>query len=238
MKAGIIAAGDGSRFQAAGIKTPKPLIQVGGMTLMERTLGILVDNGIDEVAVIVNESMADVATYLRKIELPIPLRTVVKTTESSMHSMYELMPLLQDDRFIACTVDSIMRPEEAAGFIRAFADRPELELQLSYTDFIDDEKPLYIGVDDSQQVLSLGDEARTSPFVTVGLYGLSPSVLPWLEQAVGQGMKKLRNFLGFVIKGGALVGGYRLSKAIDVDRPEDIEVAETFIAEQNVKSCD
>jgi len=38
MKAGIIAAGVGERIRAGGIATPKPLLKVGGMTLISRTI--------------------------------------------------------------------------------------------------------------------------------------------------------------------------------------------------------
>ncbi len=232
MKAGIIAAGDGSRLQQAGIPVPKPLVELGGMTLIERTLRLLWDNGIDEVAFIVNERMTSIATHVNDLHPPVPVHSVVKTTESSMHSLFELSELLGDDRFILCTVDSIMVPDEAAGFIRSFIDHPEVDVLLSYTDFVDDEKPLLIGVEaESQRVTSLGQAAAGSPYCTVGLYGMSPSVMPLLETAVTRGMKKLRNFLGSVVESDAEVRGFRLSKAVDVDRPEDMDVARAFLTE-------
>lgn len=229
MKAGIIAAGDGSRLAAAGIPTPKPLIEVGGVSLIARTLDLLCRSGVDEVVYIVNERMTTVATHVDDLEPPIPTRAIVKTTPSSMHSLYELSSHLRQDRFVLCTVDSIMVPHEATSFIRHFAAHPEVDALLSYTDFVDDEKPLRIAVGEQQQVTAVGDAACDSPFVTVGLYGLSPSLLPLLDLAVQRGMKKLRNFLGLVVESDAKVVGYRLSKAIDVDRPEDIQVAQEFL---------
>ena len=231
MKAGIIAAGDGSRLEQAGIPVPKPLVELGGMTLLERTLRLLWENGIEEVAFIVNERMASIATHVNDLHPPIPVHPLVKTTESSMHSLHELSRLLGDDRFVLCTVDSIMVPQEASEFIRGFMARPEVDVLLSYTDFVDDEKPLRIGLDEDERVVSLGESASESPFVTVGLYGMSPSVMPLLESAVSRGMKKLRNFLGSVVESDAEVRGFRLSKAIDVDRPEDMEVARAFLLE-------
>ena len=231
MKAGIIAAGEGSRLQQAGIPTPKPLVELGGMTLLERTLRLLWDNGIDEVALIVNEQMASVATHVDDLEPPVPVRTRIKSTASSMHSLFELWEILGGERFVLCTVDSIMIPAEASAFIRHFADHPEVDVLLSYTDFVDDEKPLRIAVDQKQRVTALGEPASASPFVTVGLYGMSPGVLPLLQQAVWSGTKKLRNFLGLVVESDAEMRGFRLSKAIDVDRPEDIAVARAFLQE-------
>jgi NDP-sugar pyrophosphorylase family protein len=229
MRAGIIAAGDGSRLRAAGILTPKPLVKVGGMSLLERTLRALVENGIEEVALIVNEGMAEVVEVARGLDLPLRLSTVIRTTESSMHSLYHLKPYLSQDRFVLCTVDSIILPEEFSGFIRHVTSRPEIELLLSYTDFVDDEKPLRLAVGRNERVLGLGEEAAGSPFVTAGLYGLSPRVFSTLEEAVQNKLQKLRNFLGLLVQRGLDCRGYRLSKAIDVDRPHDIKVAEDFL---------
>ena len=239
MKAGIIAAGEGSRFVAAGIRTPKPLIPVGGVPLIERTARILVQNGVEEIALIVNERIPQVVEAVEQIGLGVPIRARVKTTASSMHSLYELASMLRDGPFVLCTVDSVLKDNEASGFINYFRDNPSIGLLQSYTDFVDDEKPLRIAVDDDQRVTAMGEAAEASPFVTVGLYGMHPKVFPLLEETVQKGMKRLRNFLGFVVDSGADVRGYRLSKAVDVDRPEDLEVAEAFLrdCQREATSC-
>ena len=229
MKAGIIAAGDGSRLAAGGVAVPKPLVRVGGVPLLEHTLRALAAARVEEIALIVNERMAEVARFAEELRLPVPVRSVIRTTASSMHSLYHLRGLLGDARFLLCTVDSIVIAEEFQGFVDAFVGHPELELLLSYTDFVDDEKPLYIGVDEQQQVVSLGANAAGSPFVTVGLYGMGPRVFAVLERAVREGRERLRSFLGMLLEEGVAARGFRLSKAVDVDRPEDLAVAEELV---------
>jgi len=233
VKAGIIAAGEGSRLAQGGIPTPKPLVEVCGVSLLERTLRLLAASGIEEVALIVNEAFAEVASVATGLGL-LPVRTVIKSTESSMHSLHELAPLVGDARFVLCTVDSIVLPAEFTGFVDHFRAHPELDLLLSYTDFVDDEKPLYIGVAEDQRVLGLGDSVKNSPHVTVGLYGMSPAVLPNLEKCIARGTKRLRNFLGQLLHDGVAAQGYRLSKAVDVDRPSDVRVAEDFLREHRI----
>lgn len=246
MRAGIIAAGEGSRLKAAGILTPKPLLPVGGRSLLERTLRNLSAAGVTEVALIVSEAMAEVADVARVLCPPLAVTPVIRTTASSMHSLYHLRPGLREEPFVLCTVDTVLRREELIDFVHEFRDRPELDLLLAYTDFVDDEKPLYIGVSETEgraMVTSLGQQARGSPFVTAGLYGMRPTIWPVLEQAVASGVERLRNFLGLAVRGGGeraeeegstgrgrlRVGGYRISQAIDVDRPGDVEVAERFL---------
>ena len=52
MKYAIIAAGEGSRLAAEGIELPKPLVEVGGKALIDRLIGIFMDNGAEEIVVI------------------------------------------------------------------------------------------------------------------------------------------------------------------------------------------
>jgi choline kinase len=226
MKAGIIAAGEGSRLAQEGC--PKPLLRVGGQTLLERTLRALETSGIEEVALVARDPR--VVTHAEQLDI-LPVTAVTKVTDSSMHSLYELRVSVEDERFILCTVDSIIPPAEFAGFVQSYADRPEVEVLQSYTDYVDDEKPLRIAVDDADHVTAIGDDAEGSPFVTVGLYGIGPRAYALLEPAVRSGVKKLRNYLNLVLQSGVAMAGYRLSKAIDVDRPCDVRAAEDFLLE-------
>lgn len=48
----ILAAGAGSRFEASGGTGPKPLAEVDGIALVDRSLAALVDAGLDEVVLV------------------------------------------------------------------------------------------------------------------------------------------------------------------------------------------
>jgi choline kinase len=226
MKAGIIAAGEGSRLAQQGL--PKPLLSVGGQTLLERTMRALARSGVDELGLVARDPR--VVAHAEQLSI-LPVTAVTKVTDSSMHSLYELRVFVAKERFILCTVDSIIPPDEFTGFVQSYADRPEVEVLQSYTDYVDDEKPLRIAVDDGDHVTALGDAAEGSPFVTVGLYGIGPRAYSLLEPAVRSGVKKLRNYLNLVLQSGVAMAGFRLSKAIDVDRPCDVHAAEDFLLE-------
>ena len=105
MKFAIIAAGDGSRLAQEGVTEPKPLVKVRGERLIDRLIRIFMGNNATEIVVICNEQMSDVASHLKMIQdkglngLPVPLRFVVKSTPSSMHSFYELRHFLREDPF-------------------------------------------------------------------------------------------------------------------------------------------
>ena len=47
----ILAAGLGKRMQPITLKTPKPLIQIGNKSLLERTIELLINHGIEEIVI-------------------------------------------------------------------------------------------------------------------------------------------------------------------------------------------
>ena len=47
----ILAAGLGKRMQPITLKTPKPLIQIGNKNLLERTIELLINHGIEEIVI-------------------------------------------------------------------------------------------------------------------------------------------------------------------------------------------
>lgn len=109
MKFAIISAGEGSRLAQEGVQLPKPLVQLNGMAMIDRLIHIFAKNGAEEVVVIINNEVALTKEHLSKLEKTseVPLRVIVKTTPSSMHSFYELSRYLKDDRFCLTTVDTI-----------------------------------------------------------------------------------------------------------------------------------
>ena len=101
-----------------GVEQPKPLVPVCGEPMIERLLRIFVDCGATEIVVIVNEWSTAVREHIESLALPVPLRLVVKTTPSSMHSLHALSPYLRGERFCLTTVDTIFREAEFKKYIR------------------------------------------------------------------------------------------------------------------------
>ena len=145
MKFAILAAGEGSRLFREGVGVPKPLVRVGGETLIGRLLRIFHQQGAEETVVIVNQLHPETEAYVRSLMAEGqygPIRLVVKTTPSSMHSFHALSPYLQDAPFCLTTVDTIFREEEFTEYIRAFKEATSaqrLDGMMAVTDFIDDE---------------------------------------------------------------------------------------------------
>ena len=98
-----------------------------------------------------------------------------------MHSFYELSPYLQDDKFCLTTVDTIFREEEFSTFIETFK-QSETDGYMAVTDFIDDEKPLYISTDSALDITGFHDEATPEcRYISGGIYCLTPAAVKTLH---------------------------------------------------------
>ena len=244
MKFAIIAAGDGSRLAQEGVTEPKPLVKVRGERLIDRLIRIFMGNNATEIVVICNEQMSDVASHLKMIQdkglngLPVPLRFVVKSTPSSMHSFYELRNFLRDDPFILTTVDTIFDESEFHDYVLSFQDKiaQGTDALMGVTDYIDDEKPLYVGVDNVMRINGYYDTPQAdSHFISAGIYGLTASSLDILEACIEKGESRMRNFQRALVVADLRIEAYPLTKVFDIDHIEDIRKADEGV--NNLSSC-
>ncbi|MCL1942273.1 MAG: sugar phosphate nucleotidyltransferase [Candidatus Azobacteroides sp.] len=224
----IIAAGEGSRLLREGMSLPKPLVRLGEKAMIDRLIGIFVNNKARSVSVIVNEQMVQLQKHLSELNPEIPLNIVVKSTPSSMHSFYELSSFLHDDKFCLTTVDTIFREDEFSRYIDAFSENDDIDGLMAVTSYIDDEKPLFVNVDDRLKINGFTSNPG-SKYISGGIYCLSPNVLPVLKQAVENGMSRMRNFQQQMVESGFHLQAFPFEKIIDVDHIEDIKKAEKFI---------
>lgn len=244
MKFAIIAAGDGSRLAQEGVTEPKPLVKVRGERLIDRLIRIFMGNNATEIVVICNEQMSDVASHLKMIQdkglngLPVPLRFVVKSTPSSMHSFYELRNFLRDDPFILTTVDTIFDESEFHDYVLSFQDKiaQGTDALMGVTDYIDDEKPLYVGVDNVMRINGYYDTPQAdSHFISAGIYGLTAPSLNILEACIEKGESRMRNFQRALVAAGLRIEAYPLTKVFDIDHIDDIRKADEGL--NNLSSC-
>ncbi len=229
MKFAIIAAGKGSRLVDEGVDTPKPLVPLNGETMIERLIRIFLTNRAESISIIVNKEMQTVYEYLQKLKFHIPLHIIQKSTPSSMHSFYELSHTLGNSKFCLTTIDTIFREEEFSNYIKAFRNS-SMDGLFAVTDYIDDEKPLYVETDDRMNICDFKDNFYPGTcYISGGIYGLDFNSIPVLESSLKNGVSKMRNFQRQIIKDGLKLQAWPFSKIIDVDHQEDIYKAELFL---------
>lgn len=231
MKFAIISAGEGSRLSQEGVALPKPLVQLNGMAMIDRLVHIFAQNGAEQVVIIINNEVALTKEHVAALKetAEVPLEVIVKTTPSSMHSFYELSRFLKDDKFCLTTVDTIFREDEFAAFIEAFKASGK-DGMMAVTDYIDDEKPLYISTDEKLNITGFHDAATLDcRYISGGIYCLTPKAIDTLEKCMEKGMSRMRNFQRQLVADGLQLEAYPFSKILDVDHASDIVKAEAFL---------
>lgn len=231
----IIAAGEGSRLREEGVCEPKPLVPIAGVPLIERLIRIFERQDADSITVIVNEEMCEVQDFLARLKVSVPFEVIVKSTPSSMHSFFELSDRLTGDKFCLTTVDTIFREEEFADYIHTF-QQSTAEGLMAVTDYIDDEKPLYVRVDQpSMTILDFLDRSSTDPYISGGIYGLTRPALDTLRHCMEQGVSRMRNYQRALVCDGLRLQAYPFSKILDIDHAGDIMKAEAFLSQTSYR---
>lgn len=223
-RGGIIAAGKGSRLQAKGKSIIKPMVPVNGKPLIEHTVLRFASAGIKDLVIIFNEDNIECARYVEKTFPKLNFDFIIKTTRSSFESFFEVGNRLGWGQYLISTVDSICSTKEFVDFKEKSEQHFTDGTVLAVTPFVDDEKPLWVDVDQDYKIIKLGESS--GKFVTAGMYVVNDRL--FASYLSFDKFKSLRQFLKTIVDRRELVYAYPFSKVIDVDRFEDIKKAEMF----------
>lgn len=234
MHFGIIAAGEGSRLASEGAALPKPLIRLCGEPMISRLVGIFERCGAESVSVVINSRMPEVKTFIEDLreKLSVPLDFKIADTPSSMHTFAVLSEMMRGKgRFVATTVDTVFREEDFCRYVEAFRSAPpSVDGMMAVTDYIDDEKPLYVAVNTDGEITAFLDKAPEDiNFVSAGIYGLDGRALDVLQDCMNSGVSRMRNFQRALISSGLNLKCFLMGKVLDIDHVSDVAKAEKFL---------
>ena len=226
----ILAAGEGLRIKE--INEFKPLVKILGRPMIDRLVSQMSMARPKRFIVAMN-------TRERQIELKnLPAFSQNKVelfyvdTPSSMHTLYEVMKraeLGDNGHILISMVDTILKDGDFAAYFESAIKLGHSQSSVLVTSFIDDESPLIVELNEQQEVLKFGGPLQEGSVVTSGMYCLSSAVMPHLEDCINNDMKKMRNFLSYLVTQGHTVKAFTIAKTLDVDRPSDVKVAEEFL---------
>ncbi len=224
LRGGIIAAGDGYRLRATGYGMPKPLVPIAGEPLLVRVIGNFVAAGIRSLTVIVNDNGRACSDILVERFPDLDVRCIVKTTRSSLESFLEVARDPSPGRMLISTVDAMCAADDFVRFAAAAVARPPEATVLGITPLVSDEKPLWVNMTTAGRVKALG--GATGDFVTAGFY-LVPDRVRRMTPAPH--LARLREFLAWLAIMGEPLYGEIIETVVDVDRAEDVALAETLM---------
>jgi NDP-sugar pyrophosphorylase family protein len=230
----IIAAGEGRRLSEEGVAQPKALVCINGEPLLTRLVRIFNACGAERIVIIVNDLNPLAEQHVRKLMAQLGgenIHLVVQTTPSSMHSFFALSQHLKDAPFCLTTVDTIFKESDFRNYLDYFA-RSEVDGVMGVTDFIDDEKPLYVATNETLDITAFLDATTSCKYISGGIYGLTAPALQTLQRCMTEGQSRMRNFQRGLIADGLQLKAFPFSKILDVDHASDIPKAELFLQEK------
>jgi len=110
VKALVFAAGMGTRLRPLTLTTPKALVKVGGVTMLERTINRMRDAGMEECVVNAWHFSEKIVDFLRSRDFGIPTRVSVEGGEEPLETgggIKRAARLLGDGRFLIHNVDML-----------------------------------------------------------------------------------------------------------------------------------
>src|ERR1051325_9212620 len=188
LKAGVFAAGFGTRLGGPG-RGPKGLPTGAGRPLVDWVLDDVLRAGAEDIVIIINKQSAAIREHVDRRRTA-PVRWIVETTPSSMHSFVRVMEELARDGdagpVLMSTVDTVVPP----GTMRSFVDRaaafPDADVILALTPNLNDDNPFRVRIDGAGAVVALDE----GPLATAGYSLARASVLREAEAARLGGVRR------------------------------------------------
>jgi choline kinase len=119
----ILAAGMGTRLLPLTADRPKPLVDIGGVTLMGRMIAQCAEIGLDEVVIVTGYMHDFVVQWLQEHPAPIPTRTVLNSqyaTINNAHSVFVAREAMEGEAFVKFDGDLILE----TGILQRLVDHP------------------------------------------------------------------------------------------------------------------
>lgn len=246
----LLAAGEGSRLTPLGV--PKFFLPVAGKPLFSRALENLYTLGARKVIIGLPSRLRPAIESLVNRQSETLCSDLFSSadiffhyvdTPSSVHTLHEVFRQflksrgpkngVEESQFLVSLIDSIVRPEDLRRFRQQIEKHPGSNILL-VSRFVDDEKPLLVNAAPLgggwMQVEKIGSDLVGAIGATAGVYVFQEAMLSRLEPFLQQGGVKLRNFLS---KNQDSFFAWLTEKVVDVDRPEDVCIAEGFISGTN-----
>jgi choline kinase len=230
----ILAAGKGSRLNGTAGESPKCLVQLGGVSLIERQIRTLRDAGIDDIAIVVG-CQADRVRRACGHDLTY-IENVRYAQTNSLFSLWMARPLLYE-AFVVLNCDVVFHPALLTDLITS---RHENALLLGYREasqpaYGDEEMKVKVRggrvLDMSKEMDPAEADGENLGIVKFGARGAA-ALVDIMDQLVREGRLRdwaPRAFAAFARRHALYAIGTRGLPWIEIDFPEDYQRAASEI---------
>jgi 1L-myo-inositol 1-phosphate cytidylyltransferase / CDP-L-myo-inositol myo-inositolphosphotransferase len=151
MKTVILAAGSGERFRTAGVSTPKPLVRLGGLSLLERTIRTAAKAGATDILIVVGAEAEIIQSTLTPRLTHLKIQWILNNQWQAGNgtSMLAAAPYLNQEPALVLMTDHVIFADTLRRFWKAAASLEHTIMA------IDSKLALLSDPDDATKVRSL-----------------------------------------------------------------------------------
>ena len=221
MEAVVLAAGRGSRLSPLTEEVPKPLLRLGDSSLLTHICGTLKQTGVDRILVVAGYKWRLIQ---REVEGMRDVEVVVNPNweRGNGSSLLAVEPRLKGEVFVLSMADHLYPAELVSGALEAFQGLPLLVVDRSPR-LLDMDDATKVQLGEGETVAKLGKHLDHWDAVDTGVF-----VLPqWAFKHFNRESGELSGLMGGLIEKGFLKAYDATGLPwIDVDTPQDLELAE------------
>jgi choline kinase len=232
MKGVILAAGDGGRLRPL-TGTPKALIKVGGLSLIEYPLAALAAAGVSDIAIVVGYQADRLCHELSELHPDLSFVFNEDYDEGNAISLYAARDFVQDDSFFLCMADHPICPDIPIRMVSGSLGETcvlGVDGQAWHSSQIGDATRV---LTESGVILEIGKQLDIWNGVDTGVFNMTSDVFPAIEELmrVHDMDVGISDVVRCMAAGGQPFMACDVSGLFwaDVDTPEDFESVDTLL---------
>lgn len=238
MKALIIAAGEGSRFSNLTKETPKPLLEVSGVPLIERIITNLKNSGITDIVMVVGYLSEKITQKLGTGErLGVSIHYVHNDEWRKKNGISVLKSKEKiNDPFFLLMSDHLFDEEIVKQMKKVSLDQDEVMLAVDRnlsSEWIDLDDVTKV-LEEKNKIADIGKNITHYNVFDTGIFLCTPALFTALEKSIVNGDCSLSDGMKLLAKKGkARIFDIQNRFWMDVDTPELLEKAEKRLFKEN-----
>ncbi len=232
MKAFILAAGKGTRMKPLTVNTPKPLLPVGGKTIIQHLIDNIEDK-IDEIIILIGwkGEMIKEAVHSEKADIKfIRQKKLLGTADAIGHAEKFI-----DRKFICLNGDVVIPKDSLHEFIDFFEEKNDPTIAMAKVENPESYGVLITEGNKVTDIIEKPDKPK-SDLVNAGLYGFTPDIFEAIDETEksSRGEYEITDSLKIMMDKKLL--GYEIKeKWYELSRPWDLLSANKELMNQSLE---
>ncbi|MFH1426997.1 MAG: NTP transferase domain-containing protein [Patescibacteria group bacterium] len=226
----ILAAGMGNRLGDLTKNSPKPLLEVGGKSLIEHAIEFVKNIGINDIIVVGGYCFNQLERKVREIDPNIKIVENQNFQYQNLLSLAEALPLVKDKDLLVCNADYVFKKTSAQAVSKNLNG---IAVYSSFDLSGDDEDVMKVKVDQEKNMTEMSKTLTDFEAIYTGIFYFAKEYLEELNKVTMEILEadKEKATVEWLFKE-FTKNGYKIKTAdigpadwFEIDTPEELEAA-------------